>query len=209
MNSSLRFLLTSSRDDWAAPILSSSRFLGEPSPASRLDGSLWESLCCFWGCPADASRSLAFSLCLAASGSSPWRCVWPPVASYGLRSRCPLCLLVICAAEREFRARACGAVLVRKEGWRRVENARIALSTRLVFVPSTQRAILSSSLRYPHCAASAINLHHQHSSTAAFVSREPYAARKHAAVRPRVAAEIPERAHRCIATRHRAEPRRQ
>ena len=35
---------------------------GEPSPASRLDGSLWESLCCFWGCPADASRSDAFAV---------------------------------------------------------------------------------------------------------------------------------------------------
>ena len=99
--------------------------------ASRLEWISGEGPEVFWGCPADASRSLAFSLCLAASGPSPWRCVWPPVASYGLRSRCPLCLLVICAAEREFRARACGAFLVRKEGWRRVENARIALSTRL------------------------------------------------------------------------------
>ena len=95
---------------------------------------------------------LAFSLCLAASGPSPWRCVWPPVASYGLRSRCPLCLLVICAAEREFRARACGAVLVRKEGWRRVENARIALSTRLCFIAIDSESLdTASSLRYPLC----------------------------------------------------------
>ena len=161
-----------------------------------------------WGCPADASRSLAFSLRLAASGSSPWRCVWPPVASYGLRSRCPLCLLVICAAEREFRARACGAFLVRKEGWRRVENARIALSPRLVFRPSTQRAWTPHSLRYPLCCQR--NQFASYSSnTASFVSREPYAAGKHAAVSPRVAAEVSERAHRCIATRHRAKPRRQ
>ena len=168
-----------------------------------------ESLCCFWGCPA-ARPGLTFSLCLSeTSVSLAGRCVWPPVASYGLRSRCPLCLLVICAAEREFRARACGAFLARKEGWRRVEMAKMALFTRLFSSHRLRELSTSDSMRWTLCAATLTNLHHQHSSTAAFVSRDPYAARKHAAVRPRVAAEIPERAHRCITTRHRAKSRRQ
>ena len=128
MNSSLRFLLTSSRDDWAAPILASDRSPGESPRPPRGSMDLCGRASAVFGAARRTRPGLTFSLCLAASGPSPWRCVWPPVASYGLRSRCPLCLLVICAAEREFRGRACGAFLARKDGWRRVENARKAVS---------------------------------------------------------------------------------
>ena len=100
-----------------------------PSPASRLEWiSVGESLCWFWGCPA-ARPGLAFSLCPSVSFSLVLgRCVRGPVPRIGSAPAVPLPLL-ICAAERRFRAAAFeGGVEVVEEGWRHVENARMAFS---------------------------------------------------------------------------------
>ena len=103
MNSSLRFRRISSRDDWAAPILSNGP-LGEPSPRGS-SGSLWERASAGFG--AGLPRpGLAFWLCLSASldvlGGAP-----------GL-PRPRMCSLPLpdvppdlgCCAERQFRTRA-------------------------------------------------------------------------------------------------------
>ena len=103
MNSSLRFRRISSRDDWAAPILSNGS-LGEPS-ASRLDWiSVGEPLL-FWGLAARRRPRLTFSLGLSSGPSLSLDAQAVRLRSVPRISLLPLPLLIR-AAERRFRVAA-------------------------------------------------------------------------------------------------------